>query len=172
MIKQEDEHFIFPSEWGWSGIIDSATFEQILEMDDDEEEREFSRSIVMDFFKQAQETFKELDTSLYTTPSFRLPSISNYLHCRESKDLADLSAKGHFLKGSSATLGLIKMKDSCEKIQHFGARKDETGTTDEKDDEVSLEKLATTVKETKEEFKEAATLLYKFYDEPLPHFDL
>ncbi|KAA8565192.1 hypothetical protein EYC84_010929 [Monilinia fructicola] len=30
--------------------IDSATFEQILEMDDDEDDREFSRSIVFGFF--------------------------------------------------------------------------------------------------------------------------
>lgn len=40
------------------------TFEQILEMDDDEEEREFSRSIVFGFFEQAENTFKSMDTSL------------------------------------------------------------------------------------------------------------
>lgn len=37
---------------------------QILEMDDDEEEREFSRSIVYDFFDQAQVTFQKMDSNL------------------------------------------------------------------------------------------------------------
>lgn len=44
--------------------IDSLTFEQILEMDDDEEEREFSRSIVFGFFEQAETTFLEMDEAL------------------------------------------------------------------------------------------------------------
>jgi osomolarity two-component system phosphorelay intermediate protein YPD1 len=42
--------------------IDRSTFEQILEMDDDENEREFSRSIVFDFFDQAEGTFKKMDS--------------------------------------------------------------------------------------------------------------
>jgi osomolarity two-component system phosphorelay intermediate protein YPD1 len=33
-------------------------------MDDDEEEREFSKSIVYDFFDQAKSTFLKMDTSL------------------------------------------------------------------------------------------------------------
>lgn len=40
------------------------TFEQILEMDDDEEERDFSKSIVFGFFEQAENTFKNMDTCL------------------------------------------------------------------------------------------------------------
>lgn len=47
-----------------SDEIDRTTFEQILEMDDDEQEREFSRSIVFDFFDQAESTFVKMDTSL------------------------------------------------------------------------------------------------------------
>jgi len=42
--------------------IDPLTFEQILEMDDDEEEREFSKSIVYGFFDQAEVTFKDMDS--------------------------------------------------------------------------------------------------------------
>lgn len=38
---------------------------QILEMDDDEDEREFSRSIVYDFFTQAEGTFQKMDDNLY-----------------------------------------------------------------------------------------------------------
>lgn len=44
--------------------IDLLTFEQILEMDDDEDEREFSRSIVFGFFEQAEATFMKMDASL------------------------------------------------------------------------------------------------------------
>jgi osomolarity two-component system phosphorelay intermediate protein YPD1 len=47
-----------------SDEIDRTTFEQILEMDDDEVEREFSRSIVFDFFDQAETTFKKMDSHL------------------------------------------------------------------------------------------------------------
>jgi HPt (histidine-containing phosphotransfer) domain-containing protein len=35
-----------------------------------------------------------------------------------------LSSLGHFLKGSSAALGLKQLKGSCEDIQHTGALKD------------------------------------------------
>lgn len=43
--------------------VDYTTFEQILEMDDDEE-REFSRSIVFGFFEQAEETFETMKKAL------------------------------------------------------------------------------------------------------------
>jgi hypothetical protein len=36
-------------------------------MDDDEEEREFSKSIVYDFFTQAEGTFNKMDAHLYLT---------------------------------------------------------------------------------------------------------
>ncbi|KAK4994721.1 hypothetical protein LTR28_000768 [Elasticomyces elasticus] len=117
-------------------------------MDDDEDEREFSRSIVFDFFTQADNTFKSMDSNLYN---------------REKKDLAQLSALGHFLKGSSATLGLTKVKDSCEKIQHFGAHKDETGTREEPDDEVCLKNCKTTIAQAKKEFDEVEKILKRFY---------
>ncbi|KAG8627347.1 hypothetical protein KVT40_004830 [Elsinoe batatas] len=124
--------------------IDSATFEQILEMDDDEEEREFSKSIVYDFFQQAESTFQKMDTNL------------------EKKDLDQLSALGHFLKGSSATLGLTKVKDSCEKIQHFGAKKDESGANEIAAD-VALDKLRLTIAQAKDEFRDAERALRRFY---------
>jgi len=129
------------------GDIDAATFGQILEMDDDEDERDFSKSIVFDFFTQAENTFEKMDSYL------------------AKRDLAQLSALGHFLKGSSATLGLTKVKDSCEKIQHFGAKKDETGTKDEQDDDVCLKRLETTIKQAKQEFTEVEKVLKHFYGE-------
>ncbi|TKA72473.1 hypothetical protein B0A55_06689 [Friedmanniomyces simplex] len=127
--------------------IDAATFEQILEMDDDEEEREFSKSIVYDFFTQAVGTFEKMDSNL------------------EKRDLAQLSALGHFLKGSSATLGLTKVKDSCEKIQHFGAHKDASGIEDEPDDDTCLKNCKTTIEQAKKEFAEVEVVLRRFYRE-------
>lgn len=60
-------------------------------------------------------------------------------------------------------MGLTKVKDSCEKIQHFGARKDETGSITVDDDEVSLGKLRTTIAQAKEEFRDAERALKRFY---------
>lgn len=142
-VRSEDGSAGIPDFFGDS--IDASTFEQILEMDDDEEEREFSKSIVYDFFTQADSTFDKMDSNL------------------EKKDLDQLSALGHFLKGSSATLGLTKVKDSCEKIQHFGARKNEDGNLDEPDDDVSLSKCKKTIEQAKAEFKEVEAMLKRFY---------
>ncbi|KAK2625818.1 hypothetical protein QTJ16_005130 [Diplocarpon rosae] len=125
--------------------IDALTFEQILEMDDDEDDRDFSRSIVFGFFEQAEQTFEKMETAL------------------KEKDLAQLSSLGHFLKGSSATLGLTKVKDSCEKIQHYGQKKDEEGTTDEPDEQKCLERIKKTLVTVKEEYEEIEKVLKKFY---------
>jgi len=129
---------------GANGSIDAATFEQILEMDDDEDERDFSKQLVYDFFQQADTTFEKMDANL------------------KKKDFKTLSELGHFLKGSSATLGLSKVKDSCEKIQHYGQKKDETGTDDITEDE-ALELLQTTIVQVKEEFSDVEKVLKSFY---------
>ncbi|MCJ1400252.1 hypothetical protein MMC11_003456 [Xylographa trunciseda] len=130
--------------------IDAMTFEQILEMDDDEEDREFSRSIVYGYFEQAEGTFKKMELSL------------------AKGDLVQLSSLGHFLKGSSATLGLTKVKDSCEKIQHFGARKDESGTNEEFDDNKSLRRIKETLTVLKVDYAEVETKLRAFYHDSGP----
>jgi osomolarity two-component system phosphorelay intermediate protein YPD1 len=88
------------------------------------------------------------------------------LTSRSEKEEADylktLSELGHFLKGSSATLGLTKVKDSCEKIQHYGSLKDDAGTKDITEDEAK-KKLATIIKQAKEEFTEVKDVLKEFY---------
>ena len=43
--------------------IDSATFEQILEMDDDGG-RDFSRELVLGYFDQAQQTFVDIQSAM------------------------------------------------------------------------------------------------------------
>lgn len=44
--------------------IDALTFQQILEMDDDGDDREFSKSIVFGFFEQAEQTFTKMHDAL------------------------------------------------------------------------------------------------------------
>jgi len=129
--------------------IDAMTFEQILEMDDDEDDREFSKSIVVGFFEQAEETFVKMDKAL------------------AKGDLPELSSLGHFLKGSSATLGLTKVKESCEKIQHYGQKKDEAGTTDEPDEKLCLTRIKDTLVVVKEEYEDVEKVLKKFYSMPV-----
>ncbi|KAJ5726743.1 uncharacterized protein N7483_008100 [Penicillium malachiteum] len=132
-----------------SDIIDASTFEQILEMDDDDD-RDFSKGIVYGFFDQAKTTFEKMETAV------------------KEKQLDELSSLGHFLKGSSATLGLTNVKDGCEKIQHFGAGKDETGTTTQPDDEISLKNIKTTVDDVKIAYAKVERLLRRYYGEKLP----
>lgn len=203
------------------------TFEQILEMDDDEDEREFSRSIVYGFFEQAEATFRKMEMLLWVSskPHLFLFSLSrqqifdhpfeapweesisrggnssnfalshhfqDFPHTslpfphsnkqeayrsnhsslrphRQKGDLAQLSAEGHFLKGSSATLGLNKVKDSCEKIQHYGQHKDETGTNEEPDDAKCLGRIKKTLDVVKVEYAEVEKVLRRFYHEHVWH---
>ena len=84
---------------------------------------------------------------------------------REKKDLEQLSQLGHFLKGSSATLGLNLIRNSCEKIQHLGHGKDETGTNDMKDEQC-LSAIKTEVGKLREEYKRVDAALRKFYGSP------
>lgn len=44
-------------------LLDPATFEQILEMDDDDD-KDFSKGIVYGFFEQAEATFQKMETAL------------------------------------------------------------------------------------------------------------
>jgi osomolarity two-component system, phosphorelay intermediate protein YPD1 len=44
--------------------VDVATFSQILEMDEDDSERDFSKPLVFGFFEQATETFDKMESAL------------------------------------------------------------------------------------------------------------
>ena len=83
----------------------------------------------------------------------------------QTQNLGELSQLGHFLKGSSATLGLTKVKDACEKIQHYGDQKDESGTVDEPDKSVSLGKIRKALEEVRKDYDDVVKLLKRFYGE-------
>ncbi|KAG5999750.1 hypothetical protein E4U21_006339 [Claviceps maximensis] len=123
--------------------IDINTFDQILEMDDPDD-NEFSYSIVFGFFTQAEETFIKMDTAI------------------EEKDLDQLSELGHFLKGSSATLGMIKVRDGCEKIQRFGKNENVDGS-EEPDSDLCLKRIIEALDIVKEDYKDVEGKLKKYY---------
>lgn len=79
-------------------------------------------------------------------------------------DCKKLSSLGHFLKGSSATLGVTKVQNSCESIQHYGDLRDNK-TGKDITSEVALSKISATLKEAKEQYKEAEVWLRKWYSD-------
>lgn len=123
--------------------IDMITFEQILEMDEPDD-HEFSSSIVFGFFDQAEETFDKIEQSL------------------DEGDLPTLSSLGHFLKGSSATLGLAKVRDGCEKIQRYGKNENVDGSPED-DDAVCLKRIREAFETVKKDYTEVETALRKYY---------
>ena len=86
--------------------IDLETFEQITELDEDDT-HDFSRAMTWQYFSQVETTFTNMEEAL------------------SRQDANELSSLGHFLKGSSAALGVAKVQDSCERMQHYGHLRDE-----------------------------------------------
>ncbi|VUC38163.1 unnamed protein product [Clonostachys rosea] len=128
-----------------SSLVDLNTFNQILEMDEPDD-HEFSTSIVFGFFEQAQETFDSMDAAL------------------KEKDLETLSSLGHFLKGSSATIGLTKVRDGCEHIQRYGKLENIDGSP-EPDEDLCLERLTEAISTVKKDYEEVETVLRKYYEQ-------
>lgn len=82
----------------------------------------------------------------------------------EEKDLEKLSSLGHFLKGSSATIGLFKVRDHCEKIQRYG-KKEKLDGSPEDDEDVCFSTIVETIEAIKADITAARSLLQKYYDE-------
>ena len=80
---------------------------------------------------------------------------------RAKKNLLELSSLGHFLKGSSAALGLSKVQLSCEHIQHYGQLKEDTNTITEAE---AIVKITKSLARVREEFAEAKVWLESFYE--------
>ncbi|KJZ78812.1 hypothetical protein HIM_01585 [Hirsutella minnesotensis 3608] len=123
--------------------VDMPTFNQILEMDEPDD-HDFSSSIVFGFFDQAEETFKSMDEALV------------------EKDLKKLAELSHFLKGSSATLGLIKVRDGCHKIERYGKKENVDGTA-EPDSELCLKRITEVLAKVKTDYRDVESALQKFY---------
>ncbi|EPX74221.1 histidine-containing response regulator phosphotransferase Mpr1 [Schizosaccharomyces octosporus yFS286] len=127
-------------------MIDHTTFDQLLEMDDDDQ-HEFSKSIVFNYFEQAETTIKELHGAL------------------KQKDLKKLSSLGHFLKGSSAALGLTEMKNVCERIQNYGALRSRDGALTVPSEEIALDFIDRTLSIVEDVYSDVRSYLEKFYQD-------
>lgn len=89
--------------------------------------------------------------------------LTTALSASAEKDLNELSSLGHFLKGSSATLGFNKVRDSCQVIQQYGHKQTLDGT-DEPDEEVCLSKITDALKTVKVDFAELEKELKIFFN--------
>lgn len=124
--------------------VDDAIFGQILEMDESEEERDFSAPLVLNFFEQAVDTFDKMQAAL------------------DDSDLETLSQLGHFLKGSSATLGFNKIRDSCQVIQQYGHHLNVDGSP-EPDEEVCLKKIGEALQTVKTDTTDLEKIMKQFF---------
>ncbi|KAL1748371.1 signal transduction histidine kinase, partial [Schizophyllum fasciatum] len=123
--------------------INMDTFQQLLDLDEDET-HDFSRGMVDAYFSQAESTFEDMDKAL------------------KSSDLPKLSSLGHFLKGSSATLGVSRVQLSCQKIQHYGEKKNEGKDLSDAD---ALSRINELLGKVKVDFRTAEEWLQEWYRE-------
>jgi len=107
-------------------VIDMDILGQLLEMDDDDE-HSFSKPLVEEYLEQAGVTLDQMVESLANKKDDK------------AAELLFLSDKGHFLKGSSAALGVIKVRDSCEALQNLGRKKDAAGSSEISEDKAWTE---------------------------------
>lgn len=84
---------------------------------------------------------------------------------RDASKLDELSSLGHFLKGSSATLGFNKIRDSCQVIQQYGHKLTVDGAP-EPDDKVCLKKIGDALKTVKVDTEELEKKMKKFFSSP------
>ena len=89
---------------------------------------------------------------------------------RADKDLKALSHQGHYLKGSSATLGLIKIRDNCEKIQRYGSKENPDGTP-EPDGDLCLSRITDTLKVLRSDFNDVRKAMKKLYNQDIEEDD-
>ena len=77
----------------------------------------------------------------------------------EARNLSELSALGHFFKGSSAAFGLEKVQASCQKIQHYGDEK----ANEDFNPEEALDKIKKQLVQLRKEYAEARQTLEDWF---------
>ncbi|GAA5820888.1 hypothetical protein JCM11251_001863 [Rhodosporidiobolus azoricus] len=142
--KEDDDDKVDVGPPSSGSVVDMEVFGQLLEIDDDES-HEFSKTLAFDYITQAESTFIEIEEAL------------------ASRSLDDLSKRGHFLKGSSAALGLQRVQHSCEAMQHFGKRRDARGEGPEVSEDEALARCRVLLKRLRKEQEEAKEWLEGFY---------
>ncbi|KAJ7695951.1 signal transduction histidine kinase, partial [Mycena rosella] len=127
-----------------SGTIDVAAFNQILDLDDDDTNYACSKDMFAVYFAQAPAAFKGMDSALAAT---------------DLRGLADLA---HFLMGSSATLGIVRVAGSCARMEGVG---EASRSRNAPADAAALAQLGALLTEVKREYADAETWLRRWYAE-------
>lgn len=169
-----------------SGIINAETFDQNLELDDDDTHA-YTKDMFTMYFAQAPTAFAGMDAALYalallplsafllTTCSFFFRSclLGNFGvgHDSAQTDLRTLADLAHFLMGSSATLALQRVAAVCQRMETIGeaslaADSDSkaggadgaAGATED-----ALKQIAELLKEGKREYADAERWLKSWY---------
>ncbi|ONH68000.1 Phosphorelay intermediate protein YPD1 [Cyberlindnera fabianii] len=129
-----------------SDLINWSIFNELLTMDEDEPD--FSKSLILTFIEQATQTFQDIDSNLKA----------------DNVNLDIISQHGHFLKGSAASLGLIKVQEQCERIQNYGLQKDFDNGVQGRSWEDALREA---LEKARDEFNAARKVLSAFYNDDL-----
>ncbi|PVU96000.1 hypothetical protein BB561_001464 [Smittium simulii] len=125
-----------------SEILDHNIFNQLVEMDDDE--HVFLSQLILNYFKHAETTFDKIR------------------YCINTGDLDQLSRLGHSLKGSSASIGLTRMKQACERLQVLGKYKEQVDSN--MPDEYLIEAAKIELKATEIEYKRVEEMFIYFFE--------
>lgn len=79
-----------------------------------------------------------------------------------ARSLPDLSSLGHFLKGSSAALGVARVQASCTRIQHLGTNDARADPAD------ALAEIARVLARVKREYAAAERWLRAWFERNVP----
>ena len=82
-----------------------------------------------------------------------------------SKDLDRLSKLGHFLKGSSASVGLVAVSKHCARMQNLGSCRDAESGTKKISEGDALRQIEALIKDLTAEQGRAKKWLEEFYKE-------
>ncbi|CAH0034581.1 unnamed protein product [Clonostachys rhizophaga] len=127
-------------------VLNIQVFDQILEMDEDPVQREFSSEIVLSFFEETQKVLASMEEEV------------------EQANFPTLACLGERVRGSAATLGLEKVSESGRKIHCFGFRRTEDGSSHEGDDRLSLGRIRSEIAVMRHELVQARKTLNDVYE--------
>ncbi|SCU94108.1 LADA_0G06590g1_1 [Lachancea dasiensis] len=125
-------------------VINWDTLSEIVSMDEDSPD--FSKSLIIQFFDQAATTFDQIQHELDG-------------RCQ----LEELASLGHFLRGSSAALGLQRIAWACERIQNLGRKREGASQGESPADTHYAELIRENLVTARQEFVRAKTDLSAIY---------
>jgi hypothetical protein len=133
--------------------IDAKTFSIILDLDDDED-KNFSRSLVFDFIQLANVALDDMDAFLCVYSDRSKKTTSDHRDSRAQKAFKQLGDKAGFLRGPCNSLGVYKMEGICARIEQST-----TGSTRS----TQCDTAGCLMKEARQRLWEAKKAFYQIY---------